>query len=107
MAQTTVNDYGPARGSTRITYPANADTPAYIFNGGEQLSANGVLTELPAVALGGTWEGAIATGSAFTHVAAWPTTRAEIVFKNNYGSGSGVVMALRSAWAANVASLRR
>lgn len=104
MANTTVNPYVVARSTTRNTYPANADMPVGGLNAGEQLSANAVMTEVAAVAMGQTWQCSIATGSAFTHVAAWPTTRAEIVFKNNYGASSGIGMYIRSIWYANVAT---
>lgn len=105
MANTTVNPYVQARGSTRITYPANADMPLFGQNGGELLTAQGLAAKASATALGGTWQCSMATGSAFAPVAAWPTTLANIVFKNNYGAASGVCMVLESAWLACITSI--
>jgi len=53
--------------------------------------------------LGQTWQCSIATGSAFTHVAAWPTTRAEIVLYNGESSG-GKSLLIDAIWYANVAT---
>ena len=104
MAQTTVNNYGPTRPNTRLIYPANSDTPQTLFNGGETLVAQALPPYAALTSLGQTWQCSIATGSAFTHVAAWPTTRAEIVFFNGYAAGTGVCMVIEQVWAANVAT---
>lgn len=104
MANTSVNPYVVARSGVRNTFAANADMPLAGLNAGEQLIAQAVMSEVGAVSLGQTWQCSIATGSHFTHVAAWPTTRAEIVFKNNYAAGTGIGMFIRSVWSANDAT---
>lgn len=53
--------------------------------------------------LGRTITRTIPTGSAFTHVAAWPTTRAEFVLQNGESAG-GKSYVLDSAWAVNAAT---
>ena len=105
MANTTVNPLSPSRSNLRVAYPAGqSDVPQLVTNAGEAMEANGIMTELAMVALGQTWQCSIATGSAYTHVITWPTTRAEIVFFNGYAAGSNIVMAIRSVWYANVAT---
>lgn len=59
------------------------------------------MTEL--VRLGKTWSTAIPTGSAFTYVNAWPTTRAELVLRNAYSDGA-TVLVMHSAWMVDVSS---
>ena len=66
--------------------------------------AQGIPPEADAVRQGGTWHCSIATGSAFTHVAAWPTTRAELVLYNGETAGYGKSYIINSVWAANVAT---
>lgn len=55
------------------------------------------------VRLGNTYTCAIATGSAFTYVAAWPTTRAELVLYNGE-SASGKTYVIDSAWMTSISS---
>ena len=68
---------------------------------GAQITALGLPPKAEIVRLGRSYECCIATGSAFTHVAAWPTTRAELVIYNAATDGKTNLM-LDSAWAANV-----
>lgn len=75
---------------------------------GDASVAQGLPERSEVVRLGGSYQCSIATGSAFTHVAAWPTTRAELVLKNN-NSGSATGAGLKcfvidSFWYANVAT---
>lgn len=76
---------------------------AAINNRGDVCVAQGLPPKADLVRLGNTWHCSIATGSAFTHVAAWPTTRAEIVLYNGESAG-GKSYIIDSAWAANVAT---
>src|SRR5262245_43210429 len=55
------------------------------------------------VRIGRTWSTAIPTGSAFTYVNAWPTTRAELVVRNAYSDGK-TSLAFESAWMVDVTS---
>lgn len=52
---------------------------------------------------GNSWGAAIPTGSAFTFVAAWPTTRAELVIFNQE-SANGKTYLLDRVWMANISS---
>jgi hypothetical protein len=89
----------------------NAQIPNYsdgdglvgINNRGELLVAPAVSPMAECVRQGRTWQCSIPTGSAFTHVAAWPTTRAELLLYNGEPSG-GRSYVIESAWAANVAT---
>lgn len=71
---------------------------------GAQIVAFGMPPKAEMVRLGKSYECSIATGSAFTHVAAWPTTRAELVIYNAATAASGVYLVVDSAWSANVAT---
>lgn len=77
-----------------------------VNNRGELLVAQALPQRTEIVRLGNSWHCSIATGSAFTHVAAWPTTRAEIVLYN--GEAAGAVGSksyiIDSLWYANVAT---
>lgn len=53
--------------------------------------------------MGDSWSCAIATASAFTFVAAWPTTRAELVLFNGEPTG-GKSYLIDSAWLTNITS---
>lgn len=96
------NDFlvqGSAPGSVQV----NNTIGAGVMNPrGQQITAAGALAKSEIVRLGRTYECSIATGSAFTHVAAWPTTRAELVIKNVATDGTCLV--IDSAWSANVAT---
>jgi len=70
---------------------------------GDVLLAQALPPKAELVRLGGTWTRTIPTGSAFTHVAAWPTTRAELVLQNGEPV-DGKSYILDAAWAANVAT---
>ena len=74
-----------------------------INNQGCLLNAFGLPAKTELVRLGNSWHCSIATGSAFTHVAAWPTTRAEIVLYNGESAG-GKSYVIDQVWAANVAT---
>jgi len=76
---------------------------AAINNRGDVCVVQGLPPKTDIVRLGNTWHCCIATASAFTHVAAWPTTRAEIVLYNGESAG-GKSYIIDSAWAANVAT---
>lgn len=54
------------------------------------------------VRLGQSYHASIPTGSAFTTVAAWPTTRAELVLSNLAGAGSGICLVIDRIWAATI-----
>lgn len=60
------------------------------------------LTEL--VRQGNSWMMSIPTGSAFTHVAGWPTTRAELLMHNGEPS-NGKSLVIDKAWAAAITSI--
>jgi hypothetical protein len=70
---------------------------------GELLVSQGLPAKAELVRLGRTITRTLPTGSAFTHVAAWPTTRAELVIQNGEAAG-GKSYVFDSAWAANAAT---
>lgn len=94
------------KGLTRLYAPANyADGEAKVqINGrGDLVVAAGLPPKTELARLGGTYSVQIATGSAFTYVAAWPTTRAELVLYNGETAG-GKSYVIDSAWMVSVSS---
>jgi hypothetical protein len=89
------------RGTSPGAYLANQEAPLTINTRGDQSVAQGLpaLTEL--VRLGNSYQAAIATANAFTYVAVWPTTRAELVLYNNYSVASNISVVIDSAWMVN------
>lgn len=70
---------------------------------GEQLVSQALPERAELVRLGNSWGAQIPTGSAFTFVAAWPTTRAELVLWNGNPAG-GPSFIIDRAWLANITS---
>lgn len=90
----------------KATVPAYSDSQEVVpaaNDRGELLVAAGLPPKAELFRLGRTITRTIPTGSAFTHVAAWPTTRAELVIQNGEAAG-GKSYVFDSAWAANVAT---
>ena len=95
---------GVVRGTAPLNYGDGAgDAQFAVNNRGDMSVAYGLPSEAEATRLGNTWHVAIATANAFTHVAAWPTTRAELVLHNGEPS-NGKSYVVNSVWAANVAT---
>jgi hypothetical protein len=101
MANTPVELFGNVRGSSADSFASGSNRLA-ITKRGELLVAEGLPRGVESARLGTTWSTAIPTGSAFTYVAAWPTTRAELVVRNAYTDGT--VLCLQSAWMVDVSS---
>ncbi len=70
---------------------------------GELVTANGLPERTELARLGGSYLATIATANAFTYVAVWPTTRAELIVYNNAATG-GPSLIIDSAWMVNVTS---
>lgn len=68
---------------------------------GELMVAQGLPPKAKQVSEGQTWTCAIATGSAFTYVNAWPTTRAELVL---YNGDSSKLFVIDAAWMVDISS---
>lgn len=96
-----------ALGMVRSTFTPNygdgVDPLLAVNSRGDLSVAFGLSSLADIVRLGKTWQLSIATGNAFTHVAAWPTTRAELVLYNGEPTG-GRSYVVESVWAANVAT---
>lgn len=90
---------GRVRGSSRSSYAEGDEKPPTIEKGGEVLVADGLPPEMASARLGLKWSAAIPTGSAFTYVNAWPTTRAEIVFRN---VSTDKIAVFEWAWMVNI-----
>lgn len=105
MANSTVNILGATKGGADIyNTPAGVETPFAVNNRGDHLVAQALPPKAELVRLGTTWTARIATGSAFTYVAAWPTTRAELVLYNGEAAG-GKSYVIDSAWLYGVTSM--
>ncbi len=70
---------------------------------GEGLFSQGLPERSELVRQGKSWGAAIPTGSAFTFVAAWPTTRSELVLQNGEDKG-GATYIIDRVWLANITS---
>lgn len=70
---------------------------------GELLVAPALTPKAQLVSQGNTFGVAIATGNAFTYVAAWPTTRAELVLHNGE-SGDGKCYVVDTAFMVDISS---
>lgn len=96
-----------SRGLTRkSSVPDYADlyeaTPG-MNSRGEWLMSQGLPERTELVRLGYSWGAQIPTGSAFTFVNAWPTTRAELVLCNGELAG-GKTYIIDRCWMANITS---
>lgn len=95
---------GAVRGANTLNYGDGAgDAQVVVNNRGDQSVVQGLAPMAESVRLGNTWQVSIVTGSAFTHVAAWPTTRAELLLYNGEPS-NGKSYVIERVWAANVAT---
>ena len=74
--------YGQVRGTSLAPNLGEGDQRAALGSGGEWLTVPGLPPKTELVRLGGSDTCRLATGTAFTFVAAWPTTRAELVLYN-------------------------
>lgn len=70
---------------------------------GELIVAQGLPDRAELVRLGASWGAQIPTGSAFTFVNAWPTTRAELVLNNAEPVG-GKTFIIDRVWMSNITS---
>lgn len=101
--------YGTVRGTSRPNY-GEGDSRFGLLNGGEALVSQGLPQHTAITSLGNTWSAVIPTGSAFTHVADMPTTRAELALRNSDATKCYVIdaawyYALTSHTAASSATL--
>lgn len=84
------------RGSATPNY-GEGEALLAMTNRGEQLIALGVPSKTELVRLGDTWSVQIAAANAFTHVAAAPTTLAQLVLYNGE-PGTGKSYVINSVW---------
>lgn len=105
MAQQTVNVYPITKGGSEL-YDNNASQESQLIgnNRGDLLVAQSLPSKAELVRLGKSWSARIAIASAFTYVAAWPTTRAELVLYNGESAG-GPSYVIDSAWLYGVTSM--
>lgn len=91
-------------GTDVITQPDNYYGQMTMNNRGEQRIAQAIPERAECVRFGRSWGAAIPTANAFTYVAAWPTTRAEIALYNGEASG-GATYIIDRVWMANITSM--
>ena len=94
---------GRVRKTSVPSYSDNQEVVPQVNDRGELLTSIALPPKAELVRLGRTITRTIPTGSAFTHVAAWPTTRAELVVQNGEAAG-GKSYVFDSAWAVNCAT---
>lgn len=105
MAQTTAYVSGVVKAGTDIyNSPAGGEMPAHFNNRGDHLIAQSLPAKTELTRMGQTWDCAIATANAFTYVAAWPTTRGELVLYNGE-LATGKSYLIDSAWLYNITSM--
>lgn len=96
---------GRVRGLFSGNYPENReDEQLHINNRGDQIVAQGLPERAELVRLGQSFGAAIPTASAFTYVAAWPTTRAELILYNGEDKG-GKTYIIDRVWMYNITSM--
>ena len=93
---------GRVFGKSRPAY-ADGNFAAVLNPRGDLAICEGLPIKTETVRQGNTWLCAIATGSAFTYVNAWPTTRAELVLFNGEAS-TGLSYVIDSAFMVDVTS---
>mgnify|MGYP001562305965 CR=1 FL=1 len=105
MANSTVNVYGTTKGASE-TFANNAGQEIQLlFNPrGDLLSSAALPPKTELVRMGKTWTMRTATASAFTYVAALPTTLAVAMLYNGEASG-GKSYVIDSAWLYGVTSM--
>lgn len=95
---------GLVRRLTVPYYPDQDNTKSPATNPrGELIVSQGLPERAEVVRQGNSWGCAIPTGSAFTFVAAWPTTRAELVLSNGEAAG-GKSYIIDRVWMTNITS---
>jgi hypothetical protein len=102
-ADNMANDFIVQYAAPGSLFPGATAASGMINPRGQQIVAMGLPPKAESVRLGKGYECSIATGSAFTHIAAWPTSRAELVLYNAAADGV-TCLVIDSAWAANVAT---
>jgi hypothetical protein len=101
-----LGDVGVTRLVRRILVPDYSEgdqRAAGINNRGESLMSQALPERSELVRQGNSWGAQIPTGSAFTFVNAWPTTRAELVLWNGEPAG-GLAYLIDRVWMANITS---
>ena len=97
MANSTVNIYGTTRsGSENYNNTHGQEVQACFNSRGDLLVAQALPLQSEMARMGTVWTCRMATGSAFTYVNAWPTTRAELVLYNGEPVGGKSFIILRS-----------
>ena len=91
-------------GNDGFNLGSGSEMPMNLNNRGDLLVAFGLPQRADLIRQGLTWTCRIATGSAFTYVAAWPTTRAELILYNGEQSG-GKSYVIDSAWMYGITSM--
>jgi hypothetical protein len=105
MANSTVNVYGTARASAETAAATqNAEVQMAYNPRGDQMVALGLPPKAEVLRYSNLWTVRIATGSAFTYVNAWPTTRAELIVYNGEPTG-GKSLVIDSAWMCGITSM--
>jgi hypothetical protein len=102
MANTTTDEFGIVRAVADIyNLPQGGDIQMTFNNRGDQLYAQALPPKAEIVRMGYMWTCRQTAAAAFTHVAALPTTRAELFVMNNEPSG-GKCYVIDTVWSLNV-----
>ena len=90
------------RGNIRTYFAAaGQDLQPMLSDGGAQIMVQGLPERAELVKLGASWGAAVATGSAFAPVAAWPTATANLTIYNGESAG-GPCYVLDRAWMTSI-----
>src|SRR5512142_2156128 len=93
---------GYVRGAQNIvTPPGTPNQTPHLNERADFLMAQALPERAELVKMGGSWHASIPTGSVFTTVAGWPTTRAELVMSNGNQAG-GVSFVIDYVWGATI-----
>lgn len=90
--------------SPTATFTDSTDNAMRCNGRGEGLFAQALPPKAELARLGTSWQASIPTGSAFTSVAAWPTTRAELVISNTAPAAklAATCMIIDQVWVAEI-----
>jgi hypothetical protein len=96
---------GRVRGYFAGNYPENReDEQLHINPRGDQIVVQGLPERSELIRMGASWGAQIPTASAFTFVAAWPTTRSELSLQNT-AVATGKTLIIERVWLTNITSM--
>jgi hypothetical protein len=105
MTTSTVDVYGTTRAASEtVAATQGAEVQMNLNQRGDMLVARALPLYAEYTRMGNSWCVSTPTANAFTYVAAWPTTRAEVVLYNGE-AGNGKIYVIDAVWIYNITSM--